>query len=90
MNGNIDPQGGNNSNSSASNSNNAPGMQKPLQDYKLIIDPFLVKAPQKIYRYNGIVPNDPSFHPVIPKDPRNAKKICMRVRHDAMELVVPR
>lgn len=90
MNGSIDPQGGSNSNSSSSGSSAVPGMQKPLQDYKLIIDPFLVKAPQKIYRYNGIVPNDPSFHPVIPKDPRNTKKIIMRVRHDPIELIVPR
>lgn len=88
MNGNIEPQGGSNSNSS-SNSSIVPGMQKPLQDYKLVVDPFLVKAPQKIYRYNGIVPNDPSF-PVILKDPRNAKKINLRMRIDAMELPVPR
>lgn len=89
MNGNIDPLCGSNSNSSGSSSV-AGGMQKPQQDYKLIIDPFLVKAPQKIYRYNGIVPNDPNFPPVIPKDPRNAKKICLRVRLDPVELIVPR
>lgn len=87
MNGNIEPQGGSNSNSSSSSS--VPGMQKPLQDYKLVVDPFLVKAPAKIYRYNGIVPNDSSF-PVILKDPRNAKKICLRVRLDPIELPVPR
>lgn len=86
MNGSIDPQGGSNSNSSCST---AP-FQKPIQDYKLIIDPFLVKAPQKIYRYNGIVPNDVTYPPVILKDPRNAKAIRLRVRLDPIELAVPR
>lgn len=85
MNGNIDPQGGNNSSSGST-----AGVQKPIQDYKLIVDPFLVKAPQKIYRYHGIVPNDPNYPPVIPKDPRNAKAIRLRVRLDPIELPVPR
>lgn len=86
MNGNIDPQSGNNSNSGCS----AAAIQKPIQDYKLIVDPFLVKAPQKIYRYNGIVPNDPNYPQVILKDPRNAKAIRLRVRLDPIELAVPR
>ncbi|XP_055308934.1 histone-lysine N-methyltransferase SETD1 [Sitodiplosis mosellana] len=86
MNGNIDPQGGNHSNSSSST---AP-LQKSAQDYKLIVDPFLVKAPQKIYRYNGVVPNDPNYPQVILKDPRNAKAIRLRVRLDPIELSVPR
>ncbi|XP_031623064.1 histone-lysine N-methyltransferase SETD1 [Contarinia nasturtii] len=81
MNGNVDPQGGGNSSGAA--------LQKPVQDYKLIIDPFLVKAPQKIYRYNGIV-NDPAYPQVILKDPRNAKAIRLRVRLDPIELPVPR
>lgn len=85
MNGNIDPQGGSNSNSSG-----AIPPQKPVQDYKLIVDPFLVKAQQKIYRYNGIVPNDPNYPQVILKDPRNSKAIRLRVRLDPIELPVPR
>lgn len=88
MNGNIDPQSGSNSNSSSSCS--AATVQKPIQDYKLIVDPFLMKASQKIYRYNGIVPNDPNYPPVILKDPRNAKAIRLRVRLDPIELPVPR
>lgn len=87
MNGNIDPQGGNHSNSS---SNSTTSLQKPVQDYKLIIDPFLVKASQKIYRYNGVVPNDANYPQVILKDPRNAKAIRLRVRLDPIELPVPR
>lgn len=62
----------------------------PKQDYKLLADPFLVKAPQKIYRYNGIIPNEASAPPVILKDPRNMKAIRIRVRLDPMELIVPR
>lgn len=81
MNGNIDPQSSGNSSSTA--------VQKPIQDYKLMVDPFLVKAPQKIYRYNGIV-NDPNFPQVVLKDPRNAKAIRLRVRLDPIELPVPR
>lgn len=83
MNGNIDPQVGSNSSSTAA-------LQKPVQDYKLIVDPFLVKASQKLYRYNGIVPNELNYPPVILKDPRNAKAIRLRVRHDPIELPVPR
>lgn len=86
MNGNMDPQGGGNSSSNCSSSS----LQKPIQDYKLIVDPFLVKAPQKIYRYNGIVPNDPNYPQLILKDPRNSKAIRLRVRHDPIELPVPR
>lgn len=81
MNGAIDPQGGGNSSSGS-----AANVQKPAQDYKLMVDPCLVKAPQKIYRYN----NDPNFPPVIPKDPRNAKAIKLRLRVDPIELAVPR
>lgn len=86
MNGNIDPQGGGNNSSSCITST----LQKSFQDYKLIVDPFLVKAPQKIYRYNGIVPNDLNYPQVILKDPRNAKAIRLRVRLDPIELLVPR
>lgn len=86
MNGNIDLQGGSNSNSSSGSA----ALQKPVQDYKLIVDPFLMKAPQKIYRYNGLVPTDPAYPLVILKDPRNAKAIRLKIRLDPIELVVPR
>lgn len=83
MNGNIDPQSG-------SNSGGSVALQKPVQDYKLIVDPFLVKAPQKMYRYGGLVPNDPNYPQVILKDPRNAKAIRLKARLDPIELLVPR
>lgn len=62
----------------------------PKQDYKLLLDPFLSKAPQKVYRYNGIIPNDPNCPSVIVKDPRNTKAIRIRMRVEPMELLVPR
>lgn len=83
MNGNVDLQSGN------TNSSGTPH-QKPIHDYKLLVDPCLVKAPQKIYRYNGIVPNDSQYPPVIVKDPRNVKAIKIRIRVDPMEMPVPR
>lgn len=64
--------------------------QKPIVDYKLLVDPFLVKAQAKLYRYNGVVPNEPNFHPVLLKDPRNEKVMKIRQRVDPIELIVPR
>lgn len=64
--------------------------QKPIVDYKLLVDPFLVKAQTKLYRYNGIVPNEPNNHPLLLKDPRNVKVIKLRTRVDPIELIVPR
>lgn len=76
MNGNVDPQGGATS-------------QRNVHDYKLLIDPCLVKGQtQKIYRYDGIIPGD--VHPVIVKDPRNVKALKLRQRLDPIELPVPR
>lgn len=83
MNGALDQHGG-------TNTGTPVVQQKPVHDYKLLIDPCLVKAPQKIYRYNGLVPNDPNPHPVIVKDPRNVKAIRLRTRLDPIELIVPR
>lgn len=81
MNGNVDPQSG---------INNPSGGAKQIHDYKLLVDPCLVKAPQKIYRYNGIVPNDTNPMTVVLKDPRNVKAIKLRLRLDPIELPVPR
>lgn len=64
--------------------------QKPIVDYKLLVDPFLVKAQNKLYRYNGVIPNDPNNHPILLKDPRNVKAIKLRTRVDPIELIVPR
>lgn len=76
MNGVEDPQGG------------PPPNVAPKQDYKLLVDPCLVKAPQKIFRFNGIIPNDPTCPPVIVKDPRS-KAIRLRQRGQ-IELYVTR
>lgn len=65
--------------------------QKPVMDYKLLVDPFLVKAQNKLYRYNGVVPNEPpNIPPMLLKDPRNVKAIKLRTRVDPIELIVPR
>lgn len=66
-----------------------PPAAAPKQDYKLLMDPCLVKVAQKVYRYNGIVPNEPNHPPIILKDPRN-QSIRLRVRLEPVQLVVPR
>lgn len=67
---------------------------KPLHDYKpdykLLIDPALVKGANKLYRYDGVVPNDPQYTVVAVKDPRNVKALRLRTRLDPIELPVPR
>lgn len=83
MNGNVDLQSGNNNSGGQS-------QPKPVADYKLLVDPCLVKAAQKIYRYNGIVPNDSQYPMVIVKDPRNSAAIRLRQRLEPIELPVPR
>lgn len=64
---------------------------KQPKNFKLIVDPALMKgAPIKIHRFDGVVPNDPTYPPVIPRDPRNP---LVRVRPkllDAIELLIPR
>lgn len=63
---------------------------KTLHDYKLLIDPALVKGGIKLYRYDGIVPNDPQYTVHAVKDPRNVKALRLRTRLDPIELPVPR
>lgn len=59
-------------------------------DYKLLIDPSLVKGAIKLYRYDGVVINDPQYTVVAVKDPRNVKALRLRTRLDPIELPVPR
>lgn len=48
-----------------------PIIEKPIgSNWKLIADPFFGQVPNKIYRFDGIVPNDSSYPEVIVKDPR--------------------
>lgn len=62
---------------------------KPPKNYKLLVDPFLVKGASKLYRYDGVVLNDPSYPPVIPRDPRShLTRIWTRL--ETLDLPVPR
>ncbi|KAJ8913700.1 hypothetical protein NQ315_007417 [Exocentrus adspersus] len=62
---------------------------KPPKNYKLLVDPFLVKGASKLYRYDGVVLNDPSYPPVTPRDPRShLTRIWTRL--ETMDLPVPR
>ncbi|KAG5900058.1 hypothetical protein JTB14_016032 [Gonioctena quinquepunctata] len=59
------------------------------RNYKLLVDPFLVKGAAKLYRYDGVVPNDASCPPVIPRDPRShLTRIWTRL--ETLDLPVPR
>lgn len=51
-----------------------PIVEKPRErNWKLMADPFFGKVTTKIYRYDGIVPNDSSYPEVILQDPRTYK-----------------
>uniref|UniRef100_A0A1A9W877 [histone H3]-lysine(4) N-trimethyltransferase n=1 Tax=Glossina brevipalpis TaxID=37001 RepID=A0A1A9W877_9MUSC len=64
--------------------------QKQPRNFKLISDPALVKGATKLYRFDGVVINDPTYPPVMPRDPRNPV-IRIRARPlEAMVLTVPR
>lgn len=64
--------------------------QKILRNYKLVVDPFLVKGREKLYRYDGTMPSDPAMSVVLPvRDPRN-QLARLRHRQEALELPVPR
>lgn len=62
---------------------------KTPRNYKLLSDPFLQKGVNKVYRYDGIVQNDPTYPPVIPRDPRNPIS-RIRSRLEALDIPVPR
>lgn len=63
---------------------------KTPKNYKLLIDPNIVKGGVKLYRYEGIIPNDPKCTPVIPRDPRNQLAAKLRTRTEPLEIPVPR
>ncbi|KAL9895565.1 SET domain containing 1 [Glossina fuscipes fuscipes] len=64
--------------------------QKQPRNFKLISDPALIKGATKLYRFDGIVINDPTYPPVMPRDPRNPV-IRIRARPlEPMVLTVPR
>lgn len=60
-----------------------------LRNYKLLVDPFLVKGAAKLYRYDGVVPGDPTYPPVQLRDPRS-QLTRIWTRLEQLELPVPR
>ncbi|KFB35238.1 AGAP002246-PA-like protein [Anopheles sinensis] len=67
---------------------NSLSLQKAARNFKLLVDPFLHRgAAAKVYRYDGIVPGDPSHPPVIPRDPRSRR---IRSRGEPLDIPVPR
>lgn len=65
------------------------GVKTP-KNYKLMVDPMIVKGGVKVYRYEGVIPNDPTSPPVIPRDPRNHLVTKLRTRVEPLEIPVPR
>ncbi|KAM8703218.1 hypothetical protein ACLKA7_007924 [Drosophila subpalustris] len=60
------------------------------RNFKLLADPQLLKCGSKLYRYDGLVPGDPTYPTITPRDPRNP---LIRIRAKPVEplmLVVPR
>jgi hypothetical protein len=43
----------------------------------------------KLYRYEGIVPNDPTYPPVVVKDPRSAMSKVLWSKLEPLDLPVP-
>ncbi|KAI5725118.1 hypothetical protein M8J77_011225 [Diaphorina citri] len=66
----------------------APPPVRP-KNYKLLMDPFLIKGCTKLYRYEGIVPNDPTYPPVVVKDPRSAMSKVLWSKLEPLDLPVP-
>ncbi|KAL1447486.1 hypothetical protein WDU94_000596, partial [Cyamophila willieti] len=65
-----------------------PPQQRP-RNYKLLMDPFLIKGCTKLYRYEGIVPNDPTYPPVVVKDPRSSMSKVVWSKLEPLDLPVP-
>lgn len=64
--------------------------QKQPRNFKLLSDPAITKGTVKLYRFDGVVPNDPTYPPVMPRDPRNPV-VRLRARPvEPMVLSVPR
>lgn len=62
-------------------------VEKPRErNWKLIADPFLSKATTKVYRYDGVVPNDSTFPELIVQDPRKYKS---KTRAMILPIVLP-
>lgn len=63
-----------------------PAKQK---NWKLIIDPFIIKGSTKLFRYEGQVPGDPTYPVVSVRDPRpQLPRLWCRL--EVTDLPVPR
>lgn len=59
------------------------------KNWKLLIDPFLIKGSTKLVRYEGQVPGDATYPPVHVRDPRShIPKLWSRL--EVLDLPVPR
>lgn len=63
-----------------------PQRKREFTAFKLIVDPALVKASFKSYRYDGRLPEDPTYPTIIVRDPRNRGR---PQRLEDLELPVP-
>ncbi|XP_063541575.1 histone-lysine N-methyltransferase SETD1 [Cydia strobilella] len=64
-------------------------LHKAPKNYKLLMDPFLMKGATKLYRYDGTVPGDTTYPPVQCRDPRSQlSRIWNRL--EPADLPIPR
>ncbi|XP_013167765.1 PREDICTED: histone-lysine N-methyltransferase SETD1 isoform X1 [Papilio xuthus] len=64
-------------------------LHKAPKNYKLLMDPCLVKGATKLYRYDGCVPGDASYPPVQCRDPRSQlSRIWNKI--ESADLPIPR
>ncbi|KAG5341184.1 SET1 methyltransferase, partial [Acromyrmex charruanus] len=66
-----------------------PVTQKTQRNFKLLVDPFLVKGATRLCRYDGTVPGDPTYPQVQPRDPRS-QLTRIWTRLEQLDLPVPR
>nr|CAD7258232.1 unnamed protein product [Timema shepardi] len=59
------------------------------RNYKLLIDPCLVKGAAKLYRYDGNVPNDASYPQIQVRDPRS-QLTRIWTRLEPLDIPVPK
>ncbi|XP_054719382.1 histone-lysine N-methyltransferase SETD1-like [Uloborus diversus] len=68
----------------------ADQVEKKKRNYKLIIDPALRKGPEKVYRYEGVVPGfENCYPPVQVRDPRS-RLSTLWAKTEPADLIVPR
>ncbi|XP_016953503.1 histone-lysine N-methyltransferase SETD1 isoform X2 [Drosophila biarmipes] len=77
---------------STSNSNHVTVLSntKMPRNFKLLADPQLVKCSARLYRYDGVVPGDPAYSTITPRDPRNPLTRIRARPVDPLLLRIPR